>query len=1296
MHSSSRWLALVWAVCLSVLHGCGFGTAAIGAGLAGGGGGSDSVPAPLAQKPAVLFQPLDDQTLVALRFAQPGSRQVRLYFEYDIGSGRTRVPTSSLAAYDPTAQAVLPPFDTDEAGNLVVKTSPGGVDVWVLWNHLADLGHVEQRGVSLFAVFADIAAAPGFAAAAGSSVQLLAQATVGRELGVVAESVLQRPTTDPESVVLFSTVLRDRGADRPSTSFLFEYATTDTPPGDTDFTALTDLVPSEIVDSELPDGRQRSALTFSVDPYTNLLPIGTHEHFWLRVTHREDYPANRADQQQSGKVGTPQVLELTGAAATFGKAPRILNAKVVDPSQQVASGVDRPWLRLPIAVTIENPSARVSQRIRLGGQYRFGAEWYTLTPIASRDPRGAFEFDLAPGERRLQSMLWNVAYDEGLGMVLDDVEAPFSAQHRAEVKVDATLVGLSAGSLGGGVLRAEASAGFATLSTNPFVRFRENLLDDAWRVWSSGEDASQDTRDLFYTKHGSIPQETELGISQQFEPIQLVPAPGLTSVGPVYDLVPTDFAPGSPDCLVWAASRMIYCEWHAGDPVATTEELPGLFGASGSRGTATANFTLNSAQGRYHVAVFYVWGERTVSGNKEVDVEVFAVVRDQQGAWSVVRKALQTFHLHGTPGVEIRVVDGEFDGDSATHEYVLGCFGAEDALSTRPLLHQWTFSVAGTGVVCSDPQALARPPLPTRDPDRPMSRWLLSRWLDGASGRHELVLVRQLDGWTTRPREWDVLVLRRPNGAGFASGWSILSEALTAGGTFFPLGTRQLESIYAPDLDGALGGSPGSDLVLAFRQDVAGERTTDLWVFAQRGSQPPVWRRLAKGIRVQDPAGNPAPGNTHAGDFRIVDVNGDGLLDLLTVETVTGQNPHWNYFASSLSGVAGTMDSLGAVAGNSTNRSRLPGALDVDRDGDLDLISGNSLFLAQADETYAQNIGGFTGSTSAKHRVGRIWLDGPQDQVEILVSDASNNANNRIDRLSGLGSGPYAATSVLGYSLGTAGTVQEALALMTPASNTSRTKEIVALVGDATTSTLHRGSITGSTVVGAPLWAGQVATPRGIALVRRGEVPAGSSLADSTLVQDVVVVQAGTGTLQVFESHTGYLPRTLAGPTNETVVRVAAGSVGTDRYEDLCVLTVQGSVYRVWAYMQDPDPARGIGQPLGPVLLMQFDTPYANAATRTFQFDQDSHQLAEGLMLLTDDQAATTRSEVRLIRPLAAPQSGALGVGSHVVRSPLRQAFPFAVDIVLTDTDRDGLIEVIGGEQSASSTGLRRLRINHR
>lgn len=1318
--SFRRGLAAALSILMPLLVLSACGPALIGAGIAEAiDSKKPSPPPPLPEVmiPANTLQPECDATMVAFAIEQEQGLTARVRLEYDVGQGRQRVPAANLTRYQAngTPAAIQPVVDA--AGNFELPTAAaGGVTYLFLWRHLTDLGVVERRGVSLYLVIGLAQRLqPSFSAdePGVTTSQLFANRTIGREISELSGLVLSRENpANPESEFVVQAVLRDRGADRERTSFAFRFAVSD-PPTAQDFVPLPPLEPTAITESEELDGRRRSDLTFKFSPLLQdvNIPFGTFK-LTLEVQHRESYGFDpfRNGVPPIDKVGVPQTVEL--ANTQVGAQPVIESFSVLDPAPSSATGGDpgKAWLRLPLLLKVRNPSSR-AVTLRVTGTYEITEGVRPITPYVTGSPFSDPEFVLQPGQVRRHYLVWNVAKDEGLGNLVAGNDPVNSPLRTAQLFVRAEVVAAAGTSLAGVPLAQTVGPRSTKLSTSPFVNFRTNLQPEARRIWSSGEQITQRTRDLFFSRVGTTSvQDTILGLDQQFEPTQIIPPPPLfqfPTVNGVYDIAATDFDTGQPDCLVWLNSQFYYVRW-TGSVVPVPEPIQTSAQTLYNRAADAVSFGL--ANGTWDVAVFYSWEYVASGSTSSLRVRLAPVVRNPGGVFTALTRPEEVFPLSlpvplpGNISLDPSLVAGEFDGNPDTREIVIGSFGREYGGGPVPgLLHMWTFGLDANGVTVSSPVPMTAPPALSGDPQRDCSKWLLARWLDGAEPPGEgVVLVRQLDGTNPSPpnpglnRGYDVWTLQRGATSGTIVGesWALLTGALTGAASAFPdVGQVQLRRIFAEDLDGPTG-VRGSDLLLVGEQQSGTDTFVDMWLYAQRGALPAKWRRIANDLRVRDPVTlAEVPGRMQASLFELVDVNGDRLLDLATWERVdpASTEPHYNYLASALSGVAGSLTAVGDTAG-STN-AVLPGLIDANEDGLDDVISGTVLHIAQLDGTYFDSgLGNFAGSAQSRHHVERMWLDGPPNSIEILVSDATTPSQNLIDRLGGLGGDVnFTRQPLMAYSLGGLGQLREARPLMAASSALRRAKDIVGLDGAGPFGTVRRAQIDPQALTSAPsaLWTGGSAVvSAGIALVRRGSLGA-EGPAFNLSVQDVVVASsAGPGQIVVLSSDPAIPPFLVQLPPGQDVVRVAEASLSGDTREDVCVLTEDAISYRLYCLEQHPTTA--LAPPAAVRELARFAKPFGGAcAVRSFRFDRGARSLANGLLLLDATATGSTRSEARLIRPIV--DNGALAL--RMVRSPLNQPIDVPLEVVVTDSDQDGLIEVIGGEVPSTS-GLKRLRTN--
>ncbi|MCR9246287.1 MAG: VCBS repeat-containing protein [bacterium] len=1294
---------------LSLLPGCGW----IGIGVAADeltDDPDDPIPTlgVLGSAGPVDEQPFADRTLLAFAFTPNDTATVRLRFEVRAGRGEwTTLPASfvALRAQDGT----LSSFDADQAGNLLLPIKDTSFRL-VEFNHAALLGRPEIAGVSLRLVFGDAGQTPDNQPVTGALVDILEDASIGRELGELVESELQLrrgASNDPESDFRLDTVLLDHGGDRDTNEFQIEYAVTNATPTEGDFRPIPDTAwdRDNAATAFEVDGRARFAMQFRINPIASgAISRGGYERFWMRIRHREIYPTGRRGENPTSEWSPWISRALTGNPARVGHTPRIERAAITDPS---LGDPGRRWPRLPITLTVSNPSPQFAMEVELAGSYRVnsGKNWRTITPFFNGNPRSRTRFRLEPGERTTRYLVWNCVLDEGLGNRLI-VDPPYNDLRVAEVRVHASALAATGLPLAT-PLTGTQPAGFASLSTSPFVGFRDNLLPAAKRVWSAGAgDGAQGTRDLFFTQLFEPPasnasQEWIVGLNQQFEAIQLIPQPASYNFNTqngenngVYDIAPIDFDRQSPDCLVWVNGKLYYLDWPAGG--APTATFLGSGGGLRTRGVEPVSFELRDAAGvTYQTAVFFTW--QTTNGPLEVSLR--GVIRDPNGTWANFQLRADSFPLAPTtnPGAP-RIVGGEFDGDPDTYEIVLGAFGTEEG---QGMLHYWSLDLNGTTLTASAPEPLPLMP-DTLAATQEYGQWRMRAWQPDATSPTELVVLREMRNSDDEKLErLDVQRLRRVGNA-FANAWETVDPAFDSN-TFPDLADCKLQKFFTQDLDGASSGRPGSDLVVVLDQVIDNDefrRSIDLWTLAT-DSEGPAWRRLAADIRALTPDSLTPPqggnsGSMVGGKFQLIDVDGDGRLDLVTGESIGNllSDGHFNYFAASLGGVAGRLGDVPLSAGAATTRAVLPGLVDANGDGQDDVIAGTRLHLADVNGSYVPTLAGLSGGPQARHRVERVLLDRPAnaigDVVDVLVAGAHGPVI-RVDRLEGIGT-PAQSRLIPTYQIPFGPEpVFDARAFMTPDAEQRRIKDILALVGTPPIGELQyarfdavNATTTRITVLN------QVLLETGFALLRRGVLSPDDLLANDLLVQDVAALTADRKLIR-FDSDTLYQEFDLLEvPAGERILAITSASIDGDGREDLLLMTEESiaptKIFRLRVFLQ------GNGE-LASTLLARFEEPFSEAGTvvRAFRFDRTKPTFAEGFLLLDDTAPMIDRSEIILIRPFEDPVTGELRV--RLARSPQDQAADLPMEVVVTDNDQDGIIEVIGGE-IGGTTGLKRLVTN--
>ncbi len=1307
-HSPRRALALLaFPAVLGATALTGCGPAGITIGIVDASKGGAAAPtAPSAAAQATVAQPRDDWTRVAFVLGQRDGRTVRYRLLHARG-GAGVLDFRPVPAADVARDGAPFPFDDGDAWREAVTAD--GQLVILDWHHAATLaepggpaGRREWRSVSLRLEFAD---ADG---GATQTLDLFTDATLGRQVGTTRNvGLLAR---QPEEPLHLRGEYADFGGDRDVTTFRVELSLDgiawQAAPGAVRLTETgVDAVGAVLYE-----------LAYDLDPFAlqpgggPLLPRRAYPGFALRVQPAEAFgPASRFPLPTAGvaSLGAPHELR---APITVGRAP-LLGAPDLPNPLNNASDPGRPWFRIPVGFTLTNTSDHPAE-LRLRGEYRIpGENWLPMTLADTGRPETRDRLLLGPGQAEPRTLLWNAVVDVGLGHTL---EPPFTT---ANCRVLAEIVDLDASgqpvTVGAPVTGQSPSSNSVGLNTNPFTTYREDLLPDAFSVASAGVDGGGRTRDLFFSRFDYTGRrERFLHVDQSFEPVQI---PGLqpttlTMGGGILQILPTDYGPG-PDCIVDMAGPFVHVQWpEAGNaPATVTPIAAGGFGRGQRGGKAQP---ISFLVGPNPATLFFRNDDDVPClppapcpvGPRNSTIHFNVLIRDLQVPLGTpgdfVVPTAQLAYTHNVVGSglgDFGVERIELDGDPATVEVVVGQRGMEGGGppgNDRRWLHLYRLRPqGGTDLTIQEsPLPLPPEPLPIRGLPAVVDQVWLERWQEvvGGVATDGIVLVRALR--TTGAVEvFDSHVLLPRNGDFLGQTWRAL-PTLERSLVVTPGHSYKLKDVLVADLDGPLGGDPTTDLVFLFRTDASPSYRPNVlspWLLANRNGVPGAWRPLFRD------AAPTLPNTWRFNTAFLVDVNGDQLLDLVVKEEVVevgGVQPdpygRFVYFPSSLTGAAG---SLGEMAGSAGQRPcALPAVLDVDGDGFLDLVSGGLLHRGQPNGAYVQDIGGFSGGSSSYFHAEQV-LD-PQrsaaerGELDVLIWDPANPLRNSLDVIANPGTPLRAVSQRLPLLFGPRAVRWARPILTGPALGPSR--DVVAVADDGGLPKPWLLRFRGRDFVAdpAPLLARRV-LPQA-ALVRRGPLPAGRSDQDNRLPQDLVVApdDGGAGHYVVFRHDQALaatvvtLPELRAG---ERVVSLCAASVSqhpdevdptgaSAALEDLLLCTKENDTVRVWAVPQSA--TGGVHAPRPAALLLQFVSPLTTV--RGLQFDPGAPALAQGVLLLDQSQGGGSVGEARFLLP---GHDGRGRLGARMIRSTLPTAIGDALALVVTDSDRDGLVEVVGG-----------------
>ena len=1030
---------------------------------------------------------------------------------------------------------------------------------------------------------------------------------------------------------------------------------------------------------------------------------------------------------------------------TIAGPPEITAIDVTSPDR--GTNRNKPWLRVPIRLRVVNRFDREA-RVFVSGRYQIDnvpadpADAFTMT-LRNDGPATSPTFVLAPREQVERFVIWDVQADEGLGIGF----GPGFASKIARLNMQLSLLDAV------GTVR-EVSDFFepaptSTLFTSPFVNFSNLLLQnetntplDVVRITTSRLDQSNQTLDLFWRRPEINPGQTSvLGTDQQFAPL---PIPGPESIQfrdisgqPTFIgfVLPTDFVPGLPDCLVnTSRAGMNFVSWNADGSV-----NPPVLQPQGPMGNFASDklmpgrrVVLRDAAGNEQEAALRVqFDQRIENGQRFLTVHPNVFIPNATGTvWTrylpsgPVAAVYERAIPDETPGVppSLRGVQGEFDGDPLTVDYLVISPGSEYTDAGNPVgwFHIISFSLDQFGgVEFRDPTPVPIPPLITGGVSpRPTTytSWSIKLW-PTSEDRPGLVLARR---WPEQPGvsnlEYSFHVLAQDAAGGFAGqSWQPMDwEPIVCPGRD-PINVPTDRGILCREnitgagqspfinqlLPGDLDNDGTPELIVVFGKNDGASEQLSVQLLANRKSRGPVWRTIVDGLLPGDLDQNgTAFTKLDPGSVQLVDLNGDAALDLMfKAEQAPGSAllNGWSFFSSSLTGVGGDLLELPQTA--SLTESTRPAVGDLNSDGFLDILSGGTIHLAQPDGSYRQSQGtGLTWFPTTASRFEQIFdpaLDRP-DEHDVVLHDRTQPTRgevNQVVTILTLDSGGFGIGNTTPFRIPPGMAVVEAWPFLPPGrTDQGTTKDLALLLEPAGTTGLPRSlwhfehEDDAFVPVGRSPWMDGLAamdgrTSGGVAIVRRGLLAAQCDPARNRIVQDIVFAANDPARIFVAESDQGYAPFLLTtGAPGETIEGISAAEVTNDGYEDLLVLVRNGNTTQLFRIAQSPqDGFRG-----GPDIrkFLEFTEPTTVRGTPGllgFAFDRNRGNLGQGIVM--------TNSEIRFILPQG--PGDALMVRSQV--PPLPSGFVLSpLSFVLQDLDNDGLVDVVGGNEDGSLVQIER------
>ncbi len=1030
---------------------------------------------------------------------------------------------------------------------------------------------------------------------------------------------------------------------------------------------------------------------------------------------------------------------------TIGGPPEITTINVTSPDR--GTNRNKPWLRVPIRLRVVNRFDR-EVRVFVSGRYQIDnvpADPSAAFPMTLRDDESATSttFTLAPREQTERFVIWDVQADEGLGIGF----GPGFPSQVARLNMQLSL--LDAVGTVQEISDFFEPAPTTTLFTSPFVNFSNLLLRnetdsplDVVQLTSSRRDQSNQTLDLFWSRPEIYPGQTSvLGTDQQFAPLP-IPAPDSVqftdiSGAPTFIgfVLPTDFVPGLPDCLVnTSRAGMNFVSWNEDGTV-----NPPVLQPQGPVGNVASNqhmpgrrVVLHDSAGNPQGAALRVqFDQRIENGQRFLRVHPNVFIPNANGTiWTrhlpegPVAATYERAIPDETPGLppSLRGVLGEFDGDPLTVDYLVFSPGTEfsDPNAPEGWFHIISFAIDGSGGVnFREPTPIPIPPLidgGSTPRSTTFTSWLIRLW-PTSDNRPGVVLARRWPNQSAQTNlEYSLHVLAQdPNGGFAGQSWAPMDwEPVICPGRD-PVnvpsdrGILCRESItgagQAPFINELLPGDLDDDgkpelVVVWGKNDGASERLS-VTLLANRANRAPVWRTVLDGLLPSDLDQNGtaflklAPGAT-----QLVDLNGDAALDLLFK---TEQAPNsgllngWTYFSSSLTGVGGDLLALPQSA--SLTESTRPAVDDLDKDGYMDILSGGTIHLGQPDGSYRQSQGtGLTWFPSTASRFEQIFDPNVDrsDQIEVTLSDRDQPVRSEVNQVvtfRTLTSGGFAVENRTPFDVPSGMAVVEAwpflpkgrvgpgtskdLALLTePAGNPGASRALWRFhrVGNRFTSVSSTPLQDGLAVMGGR-------GSGGIAVVRRGMLEEDCDPSRNRIVQDIAFAADDPARVFVADSDNDYAPFLLiSGLPGDTIEGIGAAEVTGDGHEDILVLVRNANTMQLYRAAQDPQTGFRGNVDIRKILEFREPTTFRGTPSLLgFAFDRNRGMLGQGIVM--------TNSEIRFVLPQG--PGDALMVRSQV--PPLPAGFQLSpLSLVLEDLDNDGLVDVVGGNEEGSLVQIER------
>ncbi|MCB9917394.1 MAG: VCBS repeat-containing protein [Planctomycetes bacterium] len=926
--------------------------------------------------------------------------------------------------------------------------------------------------------------------------------------------------------------------------------------------------------------------------------------------------------------------------------------------------------------------------------------------IEAKGANSALDVELAPDSITDHVVVWNIATDIGLGI-----------DSRQGINTARLYVKATAKNRAGQDVASNTQVSNATiLQTNPFRTTRTTLADGYVRLISNASNPYNRSLQIFLTQRGAVETEQILIPDQQFATIVVPDLKPLQLTDPTENFantLPVDFEPDTAiACMTMIRGKLEYIRWPRIPSASATRDLLPASEFS-LLGEDFQSATMPSSELALASKSFALIPSYTQNPTNAREREVFLQLVEFSQATKGARPRLKAV-TNGTVSLTSEVpatysgLDGYYpflvDVDTRTDvtdkAYVLATAGTHGSDKDGFMnLFRVSTADAGQSVTWEVTRLPTLPDLPfdektqTRRLASELARSDISTMqVKSRPGRPNIVIVEEFRGNAKLRKERYAYILTQDANGKFADAWTEIRLPDDSVGTE---AQHTLTGISGKDID-----QDGNGDLLVFLKRSADQRRArvELLLLDLLAAQPSAEiRPLMTDVATE---GSAATMRLEFADP--IDVNGDGLIDLMVKDFDNNLNPKtgkFSYFSSTLSGVP---TGLAEIRNAGSIVARQPGLFDVNGDNLPDLINGGAIYTGREDDTFELLTGGLKGGpTNAVYWPEQLsGLAGARPEfIEVLayvpaaidghVVNYIGRTNDQISvrdvaRLDTSARTLWFTRPLLGPSGTLEGVEKRLLAVLGDTSSArfytaTRTVEFNAQT-NANESIFRFDS--------QPLVSNVVSTEH-VALVRSGQLLDVDMRYNKNRQHIFALEGGGSDKIIYLEAHTNYQTPVIWDlfPAQETVIGIQAASVTSDSREDLVVATaadVAGKIaYRVYYFPQGDDGkfATPDKNTLDAQRLMQFESvrPVSGTSFLALGFDQGTGAYASGLFL--------TQQDSRMIIPEISPLTGRFS--ARMVRSPLENPPQRKLSLVVADENGDGLLEAIAGTEESSPRLLR-------